>query len=228
MKTKFGSIIVDGRGKIGGHVASKNRAGSYLRTKVTPVNPNTSSQQVARGLLTNFAQAWRALTAAQRAAWNAAVGDFAKTDVFGDLKTPTGFNLYVRLNTNLSNVGEAAINLPPLPAEVSQVVASACAFNLTGDVGTVTFSPTVPADHAVIVRATPSLSPGKSFVKSEYRVITVLAAAATSPADIWAAYVAKFGEPTEGAQVFVSLETVNTVTGQKSTISQVSAIVANA
>jgi len=44
MKMKFGAIVVDGRGKIGGHVASKNRGGAYLRTKVTPSNPQTGYQ----------------------------------------------------------------------------------------------------------------------------------------------------------------------------------------
>ena len=39
MKIKFGSEVVDGRGKIGGHVYSKNKGGAYKRTKVTPSNP---------------------------------------------------------------------------------------------------------------------------------------------------------------------------------------------
>lgn len=59
----FGAV--DGRGKIGGHVASKNRSGAYARIKVTPVNPQTTFQQVARNLLTSLSQGWRALTQAQ-------------------------------------------------------------------------------------------------------------------------------------------------------------------
>jgi len=87
MKIKFGALVVDGRGKIGGHVASKNRGGAYLRTKVTPVNPQTSFQNAVRNRLTAFAQAWRGLAASQRAAWNSSVSDFSKTDIFGDIKT---------------------------------------------------------------------------------------------------------------------------------------------
>ena len=85
MKAKFGSIVVAGSGKIGGHVASRNRGGAYFRTKVTPVNPNTPAQAAVKSRLTTQAQAWRSLTAAQRAQWNAAVADFARTDIFGDL-----------------------------------------------------------------------------------------------------------------------------------------------
>ena len=38
---KFGALVVDGRNKIGGQVASKNRAGAYLRNKVTPSKKRT-------------------------------------------------------------------------------------------------------------------------------------------------------------------------------------------
>ena len=73
MKTKFGAVIVAGSGKVGGHVASHNRGGAYLRTKVTPVNPNTSYQAGVRNRLATIATSWKGLTAAQRLNWNGAV-----------------------------------------------------------------------------------------------------------------------------------------------------------
>ena len=65
MKIKWGAMVVDGSGKLGGHVASKNRGGSYFRTKVTPTNPNSTSQAAVRSRLTALSQAFRALTIAQ-------------------------------------------------------------------------------------------------------------------------------------------------------------------
>ena len=115
---KFGAIVTDGRGKIGGHVASKNRGGAYLRTKVTPVNGQTTAQTSIRNRFTNLSQGWRGLTADERNAWNAAVADYARTDIFGDLHQPTGFNLYQRLNNNLVTIGEASISTPPLPRQL--------------------------------------------------------------------------------------------------------------
>jgi len=58
MKIKFGAIVVAGSGKIGGHVASKNRGGAYLRTKVTPTNPNSPAQAGARALLASLSTGW--------------------------------------------------------------------------------------------------------------------------------------------------------------------------
>jgi hypothetical protein len=121
MKMKFGALVVAGSGKIGGQVASRNRAGAYLRTKSTPINPQTASQSAVRSRLASISQSWRDLTAAQRAAWNGSVSNFQKTDVFGDLRNPTGFNLYQRLNNNLVTIGKTEIQVPPVPSEVLSV-----------------------------------------------------------------------------------------------------------
>lgn len=216
MKIKWGALAVDGRGKIGGHVASKNRSGAYLRTKVTPVNPSTSFQSTVRNRLAALSSAWRGLTAAQRTAWNAAVGDFATTDVFGDLKNPSGINLYVKLNANLEEVGVSAISTPPLP----QAVAAITSVSASGAAGTpalsVTFAPTpVPADTAFVIRATAQVSPGKKFLKNEYRNLAIADAADTSPEDILAAYTARFGSLVEGQKIGIQMVAVNKVTGQK-------------
>jgi hypothetical protein len=69
MLAKFGAIVVDGRGKINGFVASRNTYGSYFRTKVTPANPNTTAQALVRGQFTAVSQAWRGLTSSQRLGW---------------------------------------------------------------------------------------------------------------------------------------------------------------
>lgn len=226
MKMKFGALVVDGRGKIGGHVASKNRAGAYLRTKVTPVNPQTAFQNTARARLTTLSQAWRDLTQDQRNAWNSAVLDFQKTDIFGDLKSPTGFNLYVRLNSNLDAIGAAAIDEPPLPSAVPTVDIGALTIDVgLGDTATLATSGAVPAGTAMQVWLTPGVSAGVNFVKSEYRLLQVFAAAAGSPHDIQAAQVARFGTPAEGTKVFAKIVFTNILTGQNSTQQSVSTIV---
>lgn len=223
---KFGALVVDGRGKIGGHVASKNRAGAYLRTKVSPVNPQTSYQLGVRNRFTTYSQGWSGLTQAQRDAWNAAVSDFAKTNIFGDVVNPTGFNLYQRLNNNLVTCGQAAITTPPLPAAVGEVVAESITVSAGGSTIALAMAGAVPAGTYVKVFATAPQSPGKSFVKSEYRLIAILDPAEATPYALGTEYIAKFGSVgVAGQKDFVKLVAVNGTTGQEGTPSEVSAIV---
>jgi hypothetical protein len=227
MKVKYGAIITEGRGKINGFVASRNRGGAYLRTKVTPVNPGTSFQSTVRSRLATNAQAWKGLTAAQRAAWNASVKDFAKTDIFGDLKNPSGFNLYCSLNNNLANAGQSLLTDPPVPAAVVNLTGLV----LTAAKGTPALSlaadDDVDAGSTILVFGTPALSPGKSFAKPFYRQFSTLAASATTPFNLLTDYQAKFGTiGSAGLKIFIKVIAINNTTGQASPVLETSAIIA--
>lgn len=213
-KIKLSAIVSEMRGKLNGSVFSKNRGGAYIRTKVTPVNPQTLAQGLVRATLTNLSQAWRSLTEAQRLAWNGAVSSFTGTDIFGDVKTPSGINLYNKLNLNLAAIGVAPINTPPLAVSVGYFDSLDLAADASADTIAASFT-TIgeSAGQTVIVEATPCLSPGKNFVKSEYRTIGTFAGDATSAQALGAMYVAKFGAMTAGQKLFVRLKFVDNTTG---------------
>jgi hypothetical protein len=226
MKIKYGALIVDGRNKIGGHVASRNRAGAFLRTKVTPINPGTTYQVNARNRFGGLSSAWRGLDAGEILAWNAAVSDYARTDIFGDLRNPSGFNLHQKLNNNLINIGESAITTPPLPEAVDAFNSLSIVANVTTPAINITFDPVIADTHKVFVFATPGISPGISFVKSAFRLIMVLSVASPPGFTILGPYVSKFSAvPVAGSKVFVRLVQVNVTTGQAGIPIQASTIV---
>jgi len=215
MKVKFGAIIVDGRNKIGGHVLSKNRAGAYMRTKVTPVNPQTVAQLNVRNRFAGLSSAWKDLTPAERLAWNSVVAAYAKTDIFGDLKNPSGFNLHQALNNNLLNVGESAITSPLDAAAVDAFVSMSFTIENAVESLSIVFADVIAANHKVVVLATPAISPGRYNVKNRYRQIAVLDSTDVTPYDALADYSAVFGAiGATDMKVFISMFQINTDTGQ--------------
>lgn len=216
MKAKFGAIVVDGRGKIGGHVASKNRGGAYFRTKVSPAQPTSTYSAAVRSRLASISSSWRGLTQAQRDQWNDAVASFKKTDIFGDVRNPSGFNLYQEINNNLVNAGVAQVTAPPTPQAVDALTSLSAVADNSSNSLTLTFSPAIASDHVAIIRATPAMSPGKNFVKSELRQIQVATNADVSPLAVSTAYQAKYGAiGAVGQKIFVEVIEINTATGQK-------------
>jgi hypothetical protein len=223
MKIKFGALVVAGSGKIGGHVAAKNRGGAYLRTKVTPLNPNTSAQAGARALLASLSTAWSGLTDDQRKSWNNAVAAFATTDIFGDLRNPSGLNLYVKLNANLSNSGQALLSVAPEKIEVPFAQISSAVYDITSGVFEFNFSGGDFNGQLITINATPSMSQGVSFVKSQFRKIGVQQVN-DQLFDAFAIYNAKYGVPTAGANIVVSVAVI-TATGQQGVAQQIKATV---
>jgi hypothetical protein len=226
MLIKWGALVVNGSGALGGHVATSNKAGSALRTKVTPSNPQTSYQANTRSLLASISQAWAGLTEAQRTLWNAAVSSFTKTNIFGDTVTPSGFNLYQKLNNNLSTIGVAMIDTPPSPAAVGAMTTlSATAVNSTG-VLTITFAPVIDSDTIMKVFATTAINAGISSVKNEFRFIGHIATADTSPYVATTMYAAKFGSVgAAGKKIYIKIVGVNKTTGQMGIGAQCMAII---
>jgi hypothetical protein len=99
MKAKFGSLIVDARGKLGGHVASRSNGVSVIRTKSSNVSRSHQNQDTIKRILGNLSRMWRTLTDAERLSWSNATSNFCKSNEFGDLVKLTGFNLFIRFNT---------------------------------------------------------------------------------------------------------------------------------
>ena len=225
-KVKFGFGVSDVRNKINGSVFARNRGGAYVRTKVTPLNPQSVRQVAARNLLTSLAQNFRSLTQEQITAWNEAVTQWQTTDIFGDLVSPTGLALYVRLNANISNGGGAIISTPPAPQGADALTDLSLTATVTGDVFDITFAPAaVPADHAMYIESTSMLSPGINNANSKFRYISVQAAATASPYDAFAEQTAKFGALVAGQKAYVRCKFINIITGEVSLALKASAIV---
>jgi hypothetical protein len=196
MKAKFGSIVVAGSGKIGGHVASRNKSGAYFRTKVTPSNPQSVYQQIARNVFSDASRGWAALTDAQRAAWNSAKQLQIRSNNFGDQTLLSGKALYVSVYVNRALAGQAPLSLPVNPsANYSFAAVSAVADKSDNSVD-ITYSPVIPNSHIILVFATPCLSPGISFVKNQLRKFHYLSYGDVSPADVSSQYLARFGDLT--------------------------------
>jgi hypothetical protein len=223
MKIKFGSFIVAGSGKIGGHVASKNRGGAYLRTKVTPNNPQTVSQMSVRGIFASISALWSSLTQLQRDSWDSFVSAYSSTDIFGDIRNPSGKNLHQKLNQNLINSGQSAITTCVSPSEVPFA-------NLTevnGDVSADELEIDLSGDTTgckLLVFATPSLSQGTKFVKNKLRVIGSFDGGNAAPVQAGAEYIAKFGNFVAGANIYVGVRVIN-ANGQASPLETVKAVI---
>ena len=198
MRIKWGMMMTDGRGKLGGHVASKNRAGSYVRTKVTPVNPQTPYQSEVRQRLATISRAWGQLNEGQRLAWNESAnsGQWNKTDIFGDARRPTGKNLFTGLNlVSLETTNTLLDRVPPKADFSPFTLTEIGVFN-----GATAFSVDVVGNPSLNLRwqveATTPVSPGRYYLKNLYRSISALSqvVAGSQEYDISDQYNNRFGE----------------------------------
>jgi len=216
MKIQTSILVADMSGKLGGGVVMKNRGGLCVRTKTSPINPQTTDQSAIRSRMTTLSKHWGALSDSQRNEWAGAVGNFKKSNIFGNKITPSGLNLFVKLNCNIMSQGGAMILVPPAVANLDAITDfSMSAVNGTGIV-TATLTVVTTANECVVFEATPAVNPGKTFVKNQFRVLGNMDHSTVYPVAITILYSAKFGAVgAVGKKIYFKAYVLNNVTGQK-------------
>ena len=215
-RVKFGAMMVDARGKLGGHVFTKNRAGASIRTKVTPTNAGTLAQSEARGRLTFLSQAWSGLSEEQRIAWNSAVSSYQKTNVFGDTYLPSGKNLYVALNSNILLVGGSVRDTPPAFKESTSLLSAGVGLTIDDfNLAVYAASPFTATDR-LVVQSSSQRSAGVFNFSGMYSVVGVQApdtGSAEADVDIKSDFIAKWGIPIAGKKVGFKVYNIDMATG---------------
>lgn len=221
MKIKWGALAVDGRGKIGGHVASKNRAGAYLRTKVTPVNTFTERRQFVRSVFASVSRQWGGLTREQQQSFNERVSDYMRSDIFGDSREMSGKNLHQSLNTNLLNVQLPILETLGAKARLGEIHSIDTTIAVSASALVVSFDAVglFEATGGIIVRACQGYTSAKKPAKNTFKQL--FSAPIADPSDALIdplfqdSYVSVFGLPSVGEKIDIEFILVST-TGEAS------------
>lgn len=217
---QFGSIVSDARNSVGSQTYSKNKGGGYVKSKPTPTQPRTAAQRLVRANFAANSRSWSSvLTDAQRAAWAFFAQANPYNNIFGQSKQYSGFNMYMKLNQVLAQIGEAQITTPPtdlsVPAldTITGIAATVVSNALTVLNMLATFESA--ADSLYYLFATPPLKAGRSAGVSDYRYIGTISDPSTgSTLSILSLYTAVFGTAIPaGSHLSVLVSTVNTASG---------------
>jgi len=216
--TAYGPFVLDVRKKIGNVVFTKGHSASVIRKRVRPRNPRTSTQLSQRSALSSFSKSWGStLTQTQRNGWDALAATVTIKDRLGNAHHPTGLQLFERVNLNLKTLGVAELSNAPANQNVTALVTATPAADSVAPTFSVPFTatPTAAATHAVVY-ASPQNSPGRQSTFGALAFIQKTAAAAASPINILAAYVAKWGTLIAGKKIRVKILTIDDANGAAS------------
>jgi len=222
-KIKLGAIVVAMSGKLGGHVFAKNRGGAYMRTKITPSNPQSAAQMSVRGAFAGISSSWSALSESARNTFNGFVNAYSTTDIFGDIKNPSGKTLFQRLNQNLSNSGQALITTCVAPTEVPFAGVTSALYDISDTIFEIETSGDTTGSE-IMVFVTPPLSQGTTFVKNRLRLLETYSGGAAVTLNIYGEYTTRFDVQPAGANIYVAVKVVN-ANGQASPLETIKALV---
>lgn len=189
-------------GSLQGVTSSRNTYGQYVRTRAMPTNPNTTYQSQQRARFGDLAAGWSGLTDAQRAGWRSLGQQIQRTDSLGQTYTLSGMQAYIAVNANNLDAGNSVVS--DAPARIDPVGLLTMTVTTAGGTLSAAYTATpLGAGKKLFIYASPQRSSGRNY-EGDLRLIHVSAAAAASPANILAAYTARFGSPVVGNKIFFS------------------------
>lgn len=191
-------------GSVRADTYSRNRYGSYIRNRSVPVNPSTSLQTIARMRFTTNSQAWRGLTDAERAAWNAYAETHPIVSPLGEFKYLTGSSMFVKIRCQRQANSIPGGTTPPAePAFVT----SGLSLVATAGTPALTVSGTdQPSGYKALIRASPPLSAGRSFPPSQPVMQSVAADTWATPISILSAYTGRYGVLVAGQKIIIDAQ----------------------
>jgi len=213
-KIEYGPMVSAASGSIAGTTFSRNRYGSYCRTKAIPVNPDTEYQQAVRTVLAELSQSWRGLTDPQRIMWRTWAQNNPFTDVLGNSQILQPNSAYVHLNALLVQAGDSVVASPPVADAPDALLTLSFVPSATLGSCLVTFTATPLADDdRMLIRAAVVNSAGITYVKNLYKLISITDKALATGVDIVTDLEERFGTMVIGQVVHVSLAVLDSATG---------------
>lgn len=213
---EFGGGVSQIVGRVAGCVFQRGRSGSQLR--VLPINTGRKQNLVspARVSLASVSSLWRSITDPRRLAWVALANTQTRYNRMGTAYTPSGFQLFCELNSNLLSTGvstpitsaPAPVSLPSYTAITVAIDAATSAYSITGTIGGDT------TDFVYVIEGARPVGAGVLSNRSAFCVLDRHDPASSDPTNMWGFYSRRLGfYPRAGQVVFTRISTVQVATG---------------
>lgn len=215
MLVQLGPIVTQAAGSIGGTTFQRSNGATIVRVKPLPIRKRTTYTNTERSMSQYLSRQWRAVSQANKDAWQLAADGLTWENRFGDTIRGLGYWLWMRCSFNRTVLGLSVVESAPTIAAVGAITGLAGAVGVGSGTFQLTWSSgNVPAAETWAVYATAPMSPGNVAGWSRYRFIRTVPAASASAFSIRTAYVARHGAlPTTSQRVFVRVVPYLTASG---------------
>lgn len=182
MKAKFGIVIVEGHGKLGGNYISQGIHGAKLVTRRNKRKSRSMRQLLRLNQIAYIIKMWRTLTDTQRKSWRMLT-----------INNTSGFQLFLRHNFPLYMIVQPLVLEAPRRFRGYPFVTWLVQWIPPAQQFVLFMSMTIPFDYAIMVYASRPLPKSINYLTNDYKYLLRLPDGTTSPRIIKVEYNAVYG-----------------------------------
>lgn len=212
---KVSGLLQGIKGKLQGSIFQFGSGGNVMRNNRGFSKQKGTAWQDQKVSVQLISTSWRELDQEDRDAWVAATGEWPTVNKWGDARTPSGYELYMRMNLGLIKVGLTPIVTPP-------VVPTFPDYGNNAFIGSIS-DPLIYASDAAYgafvldVFACPMMSTGRKSPRTGYIYMKSFTDDSVEFYNFNSEYVARFGAKTVGYRVYIMVRYRSASSGTFST-----------
>lgn len=214
---KYTGIVSGIKGSIAGTTFQAGTASNIIRAKTTYNRQGLSNQSLNitannRSAMALVSQTWQTLSDDERTAFATAAPLFPATNKFGDVYTPSAYQLYSLCNLNLLAIGQSLTSTAPVLETFPDLSGLEVLIN---DAGTydIDWTTAAPSGFSAMVFGTYSVSTGMSLRLNLLKLLGVQDISGLNIFSFYPQYTAKFGAPLQLLRQFTAVKVVSQTTG---------------
>ena len=162
--------------------------------------------------LSTIAGLWRTLTVAQQDSWITGAVNYPAVNKFGVAYTPSGYQVFVTLNTQLLILNAAPAVTCPVPVSIYPQIPYVFTQTTPTDLS-VSWGFPAPPDTGIRIEATQPMSAGNQPKNSFFKLIDQFFDTASSPRVIAPMYFAVYGSYPVGSTIYFRITYYSRFTG---------------
>ena len=211
---KWSALVSEVKGKLNGTIFSNSVNGATMRNRKSSSGKYSNLWQQSKQRLSVIASFWRVLDALQVATWESQRTNYPYIDKFGDQRTPSAYQLFCTLNSNLSNLGHSLIMEAVLPFPQFDLGIVAVTESINRNLFWTFTSPNDPT-YKIMIYVSPPQSNGVYALPQRSKKLFVVEGDDPFAANLYQALADMWGEPRNGQKFFFQSYVVDLLTGHK-------------
>lgn len=214
---KLNGVITRISGKMQGIVFGFSTNGSYIKSNAFSLPQFSEKQTIVQKQIQLISSLWQSLTLTQKNTFQSEVGNYTYINKVGDVANYNAYQIFLYINNN--RVVQGLAPLVSCPAYVP-VFAADYTFDTLSTTQMLVESLETITGHSTVFYLTASLPITRQPKASEFKLIDFVSHGDfPTTIDLFAAYVAVFGSPVAGLNIWMRSKEVSNTTGITSVLS---------
>lgn len=211
---QYSGLVESMKGVYSGSILQGSSGGWTIRDRKSGGGKDSRRWQDQRAIVSSLAGAWRNVSADDKLVWASQTANYPTVDKYGNPRTPSAYELYMRLNATLAAWGQNTLSVPFDPNGLYDFAPFALTYVDAETYNATWFTDLAPAQGYIGFFCSAPVSAGIDSLRVPLKFLLNVSISEGQPYNIYSFYNAEYGNPPAGTKIYCTARYLDSITGE--------------